>query len=184
MPDTATVTAGSFVSLPGDRFGRVNLIVKAGIVPGVDQILNGTAASPAARVALWRPNGYRWFPSGQAIAARVAALTPIEPLNDMSSEAATSGTSARLVALYSTHLERVLSNGSPLYCAPDAGAVKEVFRRGVAASPYDWRAPESQDWALRRVETFLALAGGQLLDGYRRDADLLPDPHPLRESPR
>lgn len=190
MPDMP-VAAGSFVSLPPSRYGRVNLVVKSGVVPGVDQPLNATPESPAARVALWRQEGNRgapawtpgWAPTGESIAARVAALTPIEPLTDLSPEAATSGTAARLVALHSGHLERVHSTGAPLFCAPGAEAVKEVFRRGVLASPYDWRAPEAQDWALHRVETFLALAGGQLVGGYRRDADLLPAAHPLREPP-
>lgn len=175
------ITTGTFVSWKGGS-GRVNMVVTSGKVPGVDGDVTGTTASPAVRVAVWQRTGGTWSPTRQQVAMMAASLKRIAPLTGPA--ASRKSAADDLIALQGIHQQAAQEEGAPDYTVPAADAVKAVFERGVAAWPGQEKAGlDADDWALSRVAAFLELAAGADRGGYRRDTDLLPDTHPLRQTP-
>lgn len=88
---------------------------------------------------------------------------------------------ATLVQMLADHETAVEEKGLEPWARPDGRAVKTVFERGMKSWPGEQATMLTrEEWGLGRAEAFLALAGGVPVGGYIRDADLLPEGHPLR----
>jgi hypothetical protein len=165
------ISSGSFVSWSGGK-GRVDLVVKNGKVPGVDDDVEGTADSPAARVVVWEDRK----PTRKKVAAKVATLKRIAPLTFGKEK---KEPSVALMELVADHEQRIADGELPAEAAVSGRTVKAVFDRGVQAWPGEAKTTlTAEQWAVGRVEAFLTVAGGGEVKGYRRDADLLPAPAP------
>lgn len=77
----AKVARGEYVSWSGGK-GRVDLVVIAGVVPGVKSAkpVFGSKASPAARVVVYAKSGSGWKATAEKVAAKASDLTKIDPL--------------------------------------------------------------------------------------------------------
>jgi hypothetical protein len=153
------------------QYGRVELVVDSGELPGVDGA--GTKEAPVARVAVWRPDGGGgWSPAGLKAAVPVSELEVLPPIP---SAPATSGMAA-LVGLLTAHEAAAEAKGLPRDAVPSGRAVKAVYERGIGSWPGEQvTSVGAEDWALGRVKAFLEVAGGGPgPDGYTADRDLLP----------
>lgn len=165
------IGVGSYVGWPGGR-GRVDLIVTKGSVPGVD----GDADAPAARVVVWGLQDGGWAQTGRRVAVKTLELTAIPPPLP-----AATGT-GWLVALLAAHQEYADAAGLPGHARPAGAAVKSVYARALGAWPGLVKTElMQQEWALERVQLFLAIAAERadpFLTDYEDDLDLLPEGHP------
>lgn len=169
---------GSYVSWP-DGYGQVDLVVTRGAVPGV---ADAVASDPLARIQVWASTGEGWRPTEQKVAVPVGELVEVPYLGAPDRRVHDAAT--RLVSLVSTHQRHADHLGLPVWARPDGVAIKAVFERGRTSWPGSGvTAMTAEEWALGRVEAFLALASGAVLDGYRRDDDQLPLNHPARGRP-
>lgn len=170
-------TPGSFVTWSGG-YGQVDLVVSSGRVPGVATPISGRPDAPLARVDVWIDGVDGWVSSGTKAVVPVGDLMEI-PAPTARHEQATPA--ARLVALVAAHDQLAAHLNLPPWARPSGVAVKAVFDRGRDSWPGGGLTGLGADeWALARVEAFLAVAAGVELAGYRRDLDLLPQSHPAR----
>lgn len=188
-PDGATevkaggppLTAGAFVKWGDGNYGRIDMVVKSGTVPGVDGDVAGSDDDPAVRVAVWKKGDDGWAATGSKVGLKLSAVSRTAPLRNATPGGGESKDSA-LVRVLARHDERVTGLGLPAHASPGARAVLTVYDRGVAAWPGETKTLLSaEDWALGRVDAFLDLAAGDDIPGYRRDIDLLPAGHPARD---
>jgi hypothetical protein len=170
-----SIDTGSFVQWGSNR-GRVDLVVTNGKVPGVDDDVEGSKDSPAARIVVWEPDGDGYKATRQKVAKMVHTLKRIPPL--------TSGKSLRggdLIGLLADHEATVAdADGTVPDTAHVTGvAVKTVYDRGLAAWPGDEHTTLTrEEWATSRVKAFLATAAGDDPGDYSRDLALLSKAHP------
>lgn len=171
------ISTGSFVSWNGGS-GRVNMVVTSGKVPGVSADVEGTAASPAARIVIWeKDSNGNWSATNRVTAAKTATLKRIAPLSSPAGKSA----DAVLVAMHTHYKDTADELGAPSYTVPDPAAVKTVYERGLSSWPEEKADVAREDWALSRVAAFFQMASGDGAEGYVRDVDLLPKAHPLRK---
>lgn len=171
------IEAGSFVSWSGGK-GRVDTVVTNGKVPGVDDEVEGSKDSPAARVVVWEKDGDGWKAGGKKIAAMVHTLKRIAPLQAAKSAPGSAGMA--LISLLAAHEERVEAEGLGASAQVSGAAVKAVWDRGTSAWPgEDTTDLSREEWAEKRVEAFLTVASGTPVEGYTRDLGLLAKTHPL-----
>lgn len=176
------IEQGSFVSWSGGK-GRVDLIVTNGKVPGVDDDVEGSKDSPAARVTVWEKDGADYKPSKKKTAAMVHTLKRIAPLTGV--KAAPGAAGMALISLLAAHEERIEHESLTESAQVTGGAVKAVWDRGLAAYPGEDTAGLSrEEWAEERVKTFLKVAAGTPVVGYTRDLGLLAKTHPLHPANR
>lgn len=168
------ISNGTFVSFSGGK-GRVDLLVSRGKVPGVEDDVEGTEKSPAARVVVWKDGK----PTREKRAFSTHTLKRIAPL-DGSGEKATPA--ERLVAAVAAHESLVETLDLPEHARVTGVAVKAVYDRGFESWPGEFHTTLSpEDWALGRVAHFRKVAAGQVLAAADagHDRDLLHEDHPL-----
>lgn len=171
------ITTGNFVSWSGGR-GRVDMIVTSGKVPGVDDDVEGSKDSPAARVVVWEKDGDGYKPSRKKIAKATHVLKRIAPLTG--GKSAPAGSATALVELLAQHEQRVSYDRLGEHALVSGQAVKSVYERGVAAWPGEKSTMLTrEEWAEQRVGAFLSVAAGDHVEGYTRDLGLLAKTHPL-----
>ena len=157
------LSTGAYV-VAGSVRGRIDLVVRSGKVPGVEDDVTGSDDSPAARIVVYQQDGNSWKATGRKIAAKLSTLKRSFPLTKSGAKSIDAALVARLAEHEATATQPV----------PTGYAVKSVFDRGVAAWPGTKVTPLSREqWALGRVDAFLA-AEGNVAFGYVRDLDLLP----------
>jgi hypothetical protein len=172
MPDKTPpeITTGSFVSWSGGK-GRVDLVVTKGTVPGVDDEVEATEESPAARVVVWK--------DGKATREKVAASTHtlkrIAPLDGSEEK---SNPVEALMVLGTNHAQYAEESSLPPSANVGTVAMKSAYDRGLA----DWPGPGATtlsptEWALGRAAHLCKAALGEVDD--TNDADLLHPAHPL-----
>lgn len=172
-----SIEAGSFVSWSGGK-GRVDIIVTNGKVPGVDDEVEGSKDSPAARVTVWEKDGNGYKAGGKKYAAMVKTLKRIPPLQGAKSAAGSGGVA--LISLMAAHEERIAAAGLGDAAQVNGAAVKAVYDRGLAAWPGEEKVDlTAEEWAVGRVEAFLKVAAGTPVENYTRDLGLLAKTHPL-----
>lgn len=172
------IDTGSFVSWSGGR-GRVDMIVKnGGKVPGIEDEVEGTSDSPAARVVVWEKDGDGYKATGKKIGAKVKTLKRIPPLKSGKKSApVTSAT--RLVELIAEHEQRIEDQGLGDEARVRGKDVKEVYERGIKAWPGVLQTGLTREqWGQERVKAFLDVAAGSPIEGYTRDLGLLAKSHP------
>jgi 2'-5' RNA ligase len=159
------IAHGAFVRWAGG-VGRVDLLVTAGEVPGVDGVVTGTKTAPAARVRVHERGGRGWQATGNRVAVKVADLQAVRP--PALADQPTSLT--ELVADYAAVAE------AKHLRMPDLYAVQAVWARGRDSWPGDAVIATADDWALGRVDAFLRKAlGAEVPAAYVGDDDLLQD---------
>jgi hypothetical protein len=159
------LSTGAYV-VAGSVRGRIDLVVRSGKVPGVEDDVTGSDDSPAARIVVYQQDGNSWKATGRKIAAKLSTLKRSFPLTKSGAKSV----DATLVAVLAAH------EATATQPVPTGYAVKSVFDRGVAAWPGTKVTPLSREqWALARVGAFLDAAEGNIAFGYVRDLDLLPD---------
>lgn len=162
------IATGNFVAWSNGK-GRVDLLVSKGKVPGVDDDVEGTEKSPAARVTVWK--------DGKATREKRAfsthTLRRIPPLDKDKKSAP----GEALVALAAEHHEATAS--LPETKRLTGESIKAAFERGVADWPGQERTSLSpEEWGLGRAEHLVKVATG-VTNVVGNDADLLPPEHPL-----
>lgn len=166
------IANGSYVSWNGGT-GRVDLLVSNGKVPGVDDEVEGTAKSPAARVVVWE-NGK---PTRKKIAKSTHTLRRIPPIKSGKSlEGVT------LVEVLADHEDTIEALGLPEVHRVSGRQVKTVYERGLAAWPGPARTSLTREqWALGRASHFTkaaTLTEPEDEEVLGNDTDLLPPDHP------
>lgn len=172
-----SIEAGSFVSWSGGK-GRVDIIVTNGKVPGVEDEVEGSKESPAARVTVWEKDGDGYKAGGKKVGAMVQTLKRIAPLQ--SGKAAPGPAGAALITLLAAHEERITHENLGAAAQVTGTAVKAVYDRGLSAWPGMEKTGgvSREDWAEKRVGAFLTVAAGDKIEGYTRDLGLLAKTHP------
>jgi hypothetical protein len=166
------ISTGSFVSWSGGK-GRVDLVVTNGKVPGVEDDVEGTTKTPAARVVVWV--------DGKATRRKIAksthTLKRIAPLNFGGKK---TGDPTDIVTVLAEHETKCEQMGAPAYTRVTGRAVKAVYDRGITSWPGDDVTVLSpQEWATGRVQHFVKVAAGDVdVDEAGNDTDLLDPEHP------
>lgn len=166
------ISNGSFVSWSGGK-GRVDLIVTNGKVPGVEDDVEGTEKSPAARVVVYEDGKA----SGKKIGASTHTLRRIPPISTPKKGASP----AALVQMLAEHESKCDDLQLPAHTHVTGFAVKAVYDRGLDAYPgAEVTTMTAQEWAIGRVEHFVKVAAGDIApNGAGNDTDLLAPEHPL-----
>lgn len=159
---SAKVARGDFVEWSGGK-GKVDLVVTAGVVPGVDgKPVFGSKSSPAARVRKYAKDGNGWKATDDRIAVKGSDLTKIDDLPKPERKVLDDAPAALvdLAARYDGVVE--------------AKALRTAFERGLAGWPGEEKtALPRERWALGRAAALVHAAEGNEVQGFR-DADLLP----------
>lgn len=180
---TDTIAVGDFVETSGGKTGRVDLVVSNGKVPGVTYDVEGTKATPAARIREWKKADGVWAATDALVAGLIAGLKRIAAPPEVKAEPGPAGMA--LISLLSAHEARVENEALGESAQVTGSAVKAVWDRGLAAYPGEEKAELSREaWAEERVKTFLKVAAGTPVDGYTRDLGLLAKTHPLHPDNR
>jgi hypothetical protein len=167
------ITNGSFVSWPGGK-GRVDLIVRSGKVPGVDDDIEGSDKTPAARVVVWEDDK----PTRKKIGKSTHTLKRIPPLNKNKTEGKTEGLGSALVALHADHAQLCEETQSVAGVNLTGMAIKTAYERGLASYPgADVTVLSAEEWALGRAAHLCKVARGEAEE--TNDTDLLNPAHPL-----
>jgi hypothetical protein len=165
------IANGSFVQF-GNTRGRVDLVVRTGKVPGVDDDVEGSKDSPAVRVVIWDKDGDGYKPSRRKVGKMAHTLKRIAPLTRTGGKS-TGGVD--LVGMLAAHEARNL----PPHARVTGAAVKAVYDRGLAGWPgFERTTLTREQWAAGRVKSFLAVAAGDAPSHRPRDVGLLSKSHP------
>lgn len=152
--------------------GRVDLIVKRGIVPGAPNVVHGRENAPAVRVVL---------ADGEKAAVLASDVTVIDPRPQVDVQGKGTNGLVTLVAAF----QGAEGEHTPPWARVTGTAVKAAYARGKASYPgAAMTLLDADDWALGRVKAFLTLltTPERAPSNYTRDHDLLPKSHPARQS--
>lgn len=164
-----TISNGSFVVGKG-LVGRVDLVVTAGQVPGVEGEVEGTKDHPVARVVRWQDGAPLAGSAKTAVALDdLHAVPPLDGDDHTGFEAAL--LAHRDHALYSEETQQ------PETVNLNMIDVAKAYERGIEDWPGAAMTDLSQEeWAVGRVKHLCAVALGR--EPETNDSDLLHKDHP------